>query len=58
MSENQSTPFVQRILDNMWVLLLLGIIVYSISYIAWGWIEIATVQPIPEEIKLELLNNQ
>ena len=53
--EAQNRPLLQKLLDNMWLLLLLDMLVYSISYIAWGWMEISTTQPIPEEIKQEIL---
>ena len=35
----------QRIMDNPWILLLLGLLVPILSYTAWGWIELARVQP-------------
>ena len=53
--EVQNKPLLQKLLDNMWLLLLLGVVVYAISYVAWGWMEISTTQPIPEEIKQEIL---
>ena len=34
----------QRLLDNPWALLVLGVLVASLSYTAWGWFEIATVK--------------
>ncbi len=37
--------FVQRILDNPWLLLLLGVLVPIVSYTAWGWYELATIKP-------------
>lgn len=33
----------QRLMDNPWLLLALGIIVPFISYTAWGWIELSLV---------------
>ncbi len=36
---------VQRILDNPWLLLLLGVLVPIVSYTAWGWFELTTIKP-------------
>jgi hypothetical protein len=33
----------QKLLDNTWLLLALGLIVPILSYTVWGWIEIMTV---------------
>jgi hypothetical protein len=33
----------QRILDNPWLLLLLGVLLPFLSYTAWGWIELFTI---------------
>jgi hypothetical protein len=35
----------QRLMDNPWLLLALGVLVPFISYTLWGWIEIAGVKP-------------
>lgn len=35
----------QRVMDNPWLLLLLGIVVPFLSYTVWGWIELATLSP-------------
>jgi hypothetical protein len=31
---------IQRLMDNPWLLLLLGVAVPTISYTAWAWIEL------------------
>ncbi len=36
---------VQRLLDNPWLLLALGILIPFLSYSLWGWIAIATMEP-------------
>jgi hypothetical protein len=36
-------PPLQRLLDNPWLLLVLGIVVPFLSYTAWGWISMATL---------------
>lgn len=33
----------QRVLDNTWLLLFLGVVVTFVSYTAWGWFELATL---------------
>jgi hypothetical protein len=35
----------QRLLDNPWLLLALGILVPFVSYTLWGWVELSNVQP-------------
>jgi hypothetical protein len=36
---------IQRLMDNPWLLLLLGILVPFLSYSLWGWLELARVGP-------------
>lgn len=31
----------QRLMDNPWALLVLGVLIPLVSYTAWGWIELA-----------------
>lgn len=33
----------QRLMDNPWLLLALGIVIPFLSYTIWGWIEIASM---------------
>lgn len=35
----------QRLMDNPWLLLVLGILVPFVSYTLWGWVDLATVPP-------------
>ena len=44
-NEPNKPHWLQRVLDNTWLLLALGIIIPLISYTVWGWIEISNVQP-------------
>lgn len=37
----------QRILDNVWLLLVLGVLIPFVSYTLWGWIELGMVPPAP-----------
>jgi len=32
----------QKLMDNPWILLVLGVVVPFVSYTIWGWIEMAT----------------
>jgi hypothetical protein len=35
----------QKLMDNPWLLLTLGIVIPTLSYTVWGWIELLLVQP-------------
>lgn len=35
---------IQRLMDNPWALLVIGVLVTAISYTTWGWIEIASMK--------------
>ena len=35
----------QKVLDNPWLLLVLGVIIPVLSYTVWGWIELALTKP-------------
>ncbi len=35
----------QKLLDNPWLLLALGILIPFVSYTAWGWISMMTLAP-------------
>ena len=30
----------QRLMDNPWILLVLGVVIPTLSYTVWGWIEL------------------
>lgn len=42
-SENEPLPFMQRLLDNPFLLLVLGIAVPTVFYIVWGIMEIIQI---------------
>jgi hypothetical protein len=39
-------PFMQRILDNPFLLLFLGVVIPTVIYILWGVVEIANIRMI------------
>lgn len=51
MAEQQEQPDqagekhpLQRLMDNPWILLVLGLLIPFLSYTAWGWIELSFIQ--------------
>lgn len=42
MGENGKHPL-QRLMDNPWLLLALGLLFPILSYTIWGWIQLATM---------------
>ena len=42
-NENEPTPLMQRILDNPFILLFLGVAFPSVLYLIWGIMEIVSV---------------
>ena len=38
---------IQRLMDNPWLLLALGLLIPIVSYTVWGLIELLAVQPAP-----------
>lgn len=45
MEENEKKPHViQRVLDNPWILLALGLVIPTLSYTVWGIIELLTIE--------------
>jgi hypothetical protein len=49
-NHDEPKSLLKSLLENMWLLLILGVGFYFLSYIAWGWIEIAMTRPVPSEI--------
>ena len=45
MSEPDKKHPIQKLMDNTWLLLALGILIPVLSYTVWGWIEILLVKP-------------
>jgi hypothetical protein len=45
MKEPRKKHPLQRLMDNPWLLLVLGVVIPFISYTAWGWIELLFIKP-------------
>jgi hypothetical protein len=43
-TERRKHPL-QRLLDNPWALLVLGLVIPTLSYTVWGWICLMTAGP-------------
>jgi hypothetical protein len=43
--EPEKKHALQKLLDNPWLLLVLGVVIPTLSYTVWGWIELATMAP-------------
>ena len=42
-TDNEQIPFMQRVLDNPFLLLFLGVAIPAVFYIIWGIIEITQI---------------
>jgi hypothetical protein len=47
-SGNERVPFMQRVLDNHFLLLFLGVVVPAILYIVWGIMELVQIPIAPK----------
>jgi hypothetical protein len=45
MNEPPKKHPIQKLMDNPWLLLVLGVVIPFISYTAWGWIELLFIKP-------------
>jgi hypothetical protein len=45
MTDEPKPPPFKRLLDNPWLLLVLGVLIPFISYTLWGWIELLLIKP-------------
>ena len=43
MNQKPKPPLLTRLMDNPWLLLVLGVVVPMLSYTLWGWIELLFV---------------
>ncbi|MBS1558515.1 MAG: hypothetical protein JST69_07275 [Bacteroidetes bacterium] len=54
-NKDKPAPALQVVMNDVMLLLFLGVTIYAIFYLIWGIMEIATVPAIPEEIKAAIL---
>lgn len=47
MNDDKKEPMLKRLMDNPWLLLVLGVLIPLLSYTLWGWIELTLVPPAP-----------
>jgi hypothetical protein len=45
MNNETKEPLLKRLMDNPWLLLVLGVLVPMLSYTLWGWIELEMIKP-------------
>ena len=45
MSQPTKKHPIQKLMDNTWLLLTIGILIPFLSYTVWGWIELLFVKP-------------
>ncbi len=45
MNNETKDPLLKRLMDNTWLLLVLGVLIPLLSYTLWGWVELGMVQP-------------
>lgn len=43
MNPQPKPPLLKRLMDNPWLLLVLGVVIPMLSYTLWGWIELLFV---------------
>lgn len=44
-TKQEREPRLKRLMDNPWLLLVLGVLIPLVSYTLWGWIELGQIQP-------------
>lgn len=45
MNDQEKPPALKRLMDNPWLLLVLGIVIPMLSYTLWGWIDLLLIKP-------------
>jgi hypothetical protein len=43
MNHETKPPLLKSLMDNPWLLLVLGVVIPMLSYTLWGWIELSFV---------------
>lgn len=47
MNDQDKKHPLQKLMDNTWLLLALGILIPFLSYTIWGWIELLLIKRLP-----------
>ena len=47
MNDEEKKHPLQKLMDNPWLLLTLGVLIPFVSYTIWGWIELLLIKPLP-----------
>lgn len=47
MSDPNDMPFFQKVLENNWLLLVIGLVVPMVIYTAWGLMDVMAIPPAP-----------
>lgn len=47
MNDQEKKHPLQKLMDNTWLLLALGVLIPFVSYTIWGWIELLLIKPLP-----------
>jgi hypothetical protein len=45
MNNEMKDPLLKRLMDNPWLLLVLGVLIPLLSYTLWGWVELEMIKP-------------
>ena len=45
MNEPEQKHPIQKLMDNPWLLLALGVLIPFLSYTLWGWLELVFLKP-------------
>ena len=53
---DEKPPFFQIILNDMMLLMFLGVTIFVVFYIAWGFIELGNVPALPDEVREEVMS--
>lgn len=56
--EFSRVPFCRLFLEDIMLLLFLGVAIYAVSYLIWGIMEVGLLPPFPEELKQQVFVKQ
>ncbi|MAT55313.1 MAG: hypothetical protein CMN32_12605 [Saprospirales bacterium] len=55
-NNQEREPFFKLILDDPILLLFLGVVVFMVFYLAWGFIELGNVPDFPDELRNQVIS--